>query len=190
MKRKRDIRDEIVTISSRLFAKKGYDGVSVEKIAKESGVSKSSIFWHFGSKKALYEEVLRKNIDNLKVNLERALFRLSPSQKMLKLLDLCVDFLLEHREFVQILTRTSPGVTPGLRRELLKMNHLIRSETVKILKEAGCDTIAEELANGIVTIIHGLACQISSEWFSSRDLKAFRNGTEKLVEWIMSFLQG
>lgn len=51
-------RDEILDGAKRLFAERGYDGVSISDIARETGVSKANIFHHFESKDGLYLAVI------------------------------------------------------------------------------------------------------------------------------------
>lgn len=48
----------ILQTAERLFGEKGYHGLSIDEIAKESGVSKGLIFYHFTNKKALVERIL------------------------------------------------------------------------------------------------------------------------------------
>jgi AcrR family transcriptional regulator len=61
-KRKKGIvtQNQILNSASRLFARKGYDNVSMREIAKEVGIKESSIYNHFNSKKdilaALFKE--------------------------------------------------------------------------------------------------------------------------------------
>lgn len=50
---------QILTAGLELFAKYGYEGVSVHAIAERAGVSKANVFHHFVSKEALYLAVLR-----------------------------------------------------------------------------------------------------------------------------------
>lgn len=49
----------ILQTAERLFGEKGYRGVSIDEIAKEAGVSKGLIFYHFSSKRALVEHILK-----------------------------------------------------------------------------------------------------------------------------------
>ena len=49
----------ILDMAKRLFAEHGFDAVSINQIARRSGVSKANVFHHFGSKDALYLAVLR-----------------------------------------------------------------------------------------------------------------------------------
>lgn len=52
-------RDSILNACQRLFAEKGYHGVSIDEIAREVDVSPSILYRHFKSKQVLYDTVLR-----------------------------------------------------------------------------------------------------------------------------------
>jgi AcrR family transcriptional regulator len=56
--RSRKTRQQLVTVATRLFAERGYDGTSIEAILQEAGVSRGSLYHHFDSKDALFEAVL------------------------------------------------------------------------------------------------------------------------------------
>jgi AcrR family transcriptional regulator len=43
-------RDQILDAARKLFSTKGFDSTSVDEIAKEAGLSKGAIYWHFESK--------------------------------------------------------------------------------------------------------------------------------------------
>jgi AcrR family transcriptional regulator len=43
-----------------LFARYGYDGVSIGDIAGATGLSKGALYWHYAGKEALYLECLRR----------------------------------------------------------------------------------------------------------------------------------
>lgn len=51
-------REEILAVATKLFSDRGYDGASMETLAKNVGLRKASLFHHFPSKDALYAEVL------------------------------------------------------------------------------------------------------------------------------------
>ena len=46
--------------AASLFAKGGFDGVSVDDIARDAGVNKAMIYYHFADKLALYRAVRRR----------------------------------------------------------------------------------------------------------------------------------
>ncbi|MEK9736123.1 MAG: helix-turn-helix domain-containing protein, partial [Candidatus Nanopelagicales bacterium] len=43
-------REQLLDVGRRLFAKKGFEAVSVEEIAAKAGVSKPVVYEHFGGK--------------------------------------------------------------------------------------------------------------------------------------------
>lgn len=51
---------KILDTAERLFAKKGFDSVSMNEIARVAGASKANIFHHFSSKNDLYIAVVRR----------------------------------------------------------------------------------------------------------------------------------
>jgi AcrR family transcriptional regulator len=53
-------RDDILDAAERLFAAKGFNGVSTAAIAKEAGVSQSQIHYHFDTKRKLLEKVFER----------------------------------------------------------------------------------------------------------------------------------
>jgi TetR/AcrR family transcriptional regulator len=53
----------ILEAAEKLFARQGYDGVSMRGIALEAGVSKANIYHHFESKESLYLAILKSSTD-------------------------------------------------------------------------------------------------------------------------------
>ncbi len=51
-------KQDILNVARTLFAKKGYEAVSVREIAKESNQNISMISYYFGSKEGLYKQIL------------------------------------------------------------------------------------------------------------------------------------
>lgn len=51
----------ILAAGVRLFAKQGFDGVSMRGVAQAAGVSKANIYHHFSSKEALYLAILQSS---------------------------------------------------------------------------------------------------------------------------------
>ena len=65
-KQKRDAvatRSKIIQNAMELFAKKGFDGVSVDEVASASDINKAMIFYYFKNKAGLYEAVMQGVLD-------------------------------------------------------------------------------------------------------------------------------
>ena len=66
-------RDQILAAASELFAERGPEGVSVADVAAAAGVSRATVFNHFGSKRALLEGITEDVLSDYDVLLENAL---------------------------------------------------------------------------------------------------------------------
>ncbi len=50
-------RSRLVAVATRIFAERGYEDTSIEAVLHEAGVSRGSLYHHFGGKEALFEAV-------------------------------------------------------------------------------------------------------------------------------------
>src|SRR4051812_31310528 len=51
-------RDELLAITARLFAEKGFRNTTVRDIADEAGILSGSLYHHFDSKESMVDEIL------------------------------------------------------------------------------------------------------------------------------------
>jgi AcrR family transcriptional regulator len=58
-------REVIVRTATEVFAERGYDGASIDEIARRAGVSAPVVYDHFASKQDLYERLLERTRDEL-----------------------------------------------------------------------------------------------------------------------------
>ncbi|MDX2494716.1 MAG: TetR/AcrR family transcriptional regulator [Desulfuromusa sp.] len=59
--------DLVIRAARKLFVEKGYRGVAIPEIVKESGVSVGAIYLHFGNKEKLAEAVYRETLEQFMV---------------------------------------------------------------------------------------------------------------------------
>jgi AcrR family transcriptional regulator len=81
-------REEIVNACLRLFAYRGFHITSIAEIARNAGITKGAIYWHFESKEALFAAIL----DKIKNDWQRIVMRqvdeiTDPRLKLEKLFD-------------------------------------------------------------------------------------------------------
>jgi TetR/AcrR family transcriptional regulator len=55
----RDTRADIFFAAAQAFSTRGFDGVGVDDIARDAGVNKAMIYYHFEDKLTLYREIVR-----------------------------------------------------------------------------------------------------------------------------------
>lgn len=67
---KKNGRDVIMQAAARVFANKGYEGARVDEIAKEAGVTKSLLYYHFKSKEEIFEVLVCSLFDEYRELLE------------------------------------------------------------------------------------------------------------------------
>ncbi len=60
--RSADKREEVLDIASENFLSKGFDGTSINVMAREAGISKESIYRYFGSKEDLFMAVVEREL--------------------------------------------------------------------------------------------------------------------------------
>ena len=58
-------RDQILAAATRVFLASGYGGTSMDAIAEAAGVSKQTVYSHFGGKDALFGAIVRKKCGQL-----------------------------------------------------------------------------------------------------------------------------
>ena len=104
-KRERENRKTaILKAARRLFLEKGFKAVTVESIAKKAELSKGSIYLYFNSKEEIYAHILLSDIDKFHDRISNLLENtLSPSEMLIKLANIYVDFFLNDRELFRIL---------------------------------------------------------------------------------------
>lgn len=66
-------REAILDAAQSLFAERGIDGVPIEAIASRSGVSKVTVYGHFGDKATIFDSIVERETERLRTTLAAAL---------------------------------------------------------------------------------------------------------------------
>ncbi len=82
----KDTKNTIFTTAARLFAEKGYNGVSMRELSERSGVSKPTIYYYFGSKEGIYTALLNEGIRHCTMHFKDIQARPIPSREKLALI--------------------------------------------------------------------------------------------------------
>lgn len=102
-------REQLLDVSRRLFAEKGFDGTSVEEIASRAQVSKPVVYEHFGGKEGIYAVVVDREIQALTGSLTAALAQGGHPKVMVERTALSLlEYIETSTDGFQILVRDSP----------------------------------------------------------------------------------
>ena len=65
-----DAKEKLLAAATRLFAEKGFAGVSIRQLAEAAGVNSAMISYYYGGKEGLYEAVLTTQYERLLTKFE------------------------------------------------------------------------------------------------------------------------
>ena len=93
----KNMREEILEATAQLFKHKGYNGTSMQDIAKEVGILKGSIYYYFNSKNEIFKEVLNNGITPVLRNAEQIIREnATPREKLRKLISYHMSYIMDH----------------------------------------------------------------------------------------------
>ncbi|MEA2447341.1 MAG: hypothetical protein QOK47_978 [Actinomycetota bacterium] len=104
-------REQLIQISRKVFAKKGYDGTSVEEIAQRASVSKPVVYEHFGGKEGIYAVVVDREVQNLLDRITRGLRAEHPREKLIEAAEAFLSYIEDEPDGFTILARGSTSPT-------------------------------------------------------------------------------
>ena len=113
-KLKNDSALRIAAAARQEFAKRGFAGARVERIAREARVNKQLLFYYFHSKRGLFQAAVRRAMEELEAALGSA-EQLSgrPLDRLRQLLSTLYEFLELHPDLVGLLAHSErPDGTP------------------------------------------------------------------------------
>lgn len=97
---------QIIEVSMRLFASKGFSTTSIQEIATESGISKGAFYLHFKSKDDLLLAILKYHFDMLeKAFSELTRSKKSPRERLIFQQIALFSHFITHRDFLIMLTK-------------------------------------------------------------------------------------
>lgn len=135
---------DILNTARSLFAKKGFEAISVREIAKESGQNISMISYYFGSKEGLYKEIIGGHIQMVGGQISK-LFQsssgkeLTPKQfriELKSLVTIIVTMKYGNPEMISIMQREKVNGLPFARELHEKMVGPIAEQVIAVFKEA------------------------------------------------------
>lgn len=66
-----DLRERILAEATRLFAERGFSGTSMREVVEACACTKPALYYHFGSKEALFREAVQSGIDEMNTMIQQ-----------------------------------------------------------------------------------------------------------------------
>ena len=112
---KEPTKERLLAAAAQLFAERGFHATSVRDIAQSAGTNVASGNYHYGSKKALYLEVLRDQFRSIREELRRSGGAPPPAElSRLSHRELLEVFRLRVRTMLKIMLGPPPSVNGAL----------------------------------------------------------------------------
>ena len=88
-------KEKLLNSAARLFAARGFDGISVRELAADAGVNLGSLTYHFGKKEKLFAEVITRKSEPM-VRLGRAIItsNKTPPEKLADMMEAYATHIL------------------------------------------------------------------------------------------------
>ncbi|WP_043629453.1 SACE_7040 family transcriptional regulator [Nonomuraea candida] len=134
---RRNRRAEILEAAARLFAARGFHGVSIEDIGGAVGVSGPALYRHFDGKDALLSEMLLDVSSRLRESAVTVVTTAAagPEEILDALLDVQIEFAIEHPALITVHDRELGNVPEPARRQIRRLQRLYVEEWVTVLAE-------------------------------------------------------
>jgi AcrR family transcriptional regulator len=117
-------RDDLLLVAARTFTARGYDGTSMDDLARELGVTKSAIYHHVRGKQELLGLATDRALDGLGAVVAEATGSAGPAIARLQLVvRRSVELLIDELPFVTLLLRVR-GNTPVERRAIRRRREI------------------------------------------------------------------
>jgi len=160
-------RAQLIEVGRSVFAKHGYEGTSVEEIAKRAKVSKPIIYEHFGGKEGLYAVIVDREMEYVERRITEAISSGSPRERVERASLAFLSYVRDHPDGFAVLSQDSPlSSSRGTISSLLNgLAERVGDVFVSALQEAGYDTKAAPIyANALI----GMVTFVGTWWTEER----------------------
>ncbi|MFC4002764.1 TetR family transcriptional regulator [Prauserella oleivorans] len=101
-------RQQLLNVARALFAEKGFDGTSIEEIARRASVSKPVVYEHFGGKEGIYAVVVDREAQSLLDRMVSTLHGGHPRAMLEQAAVALLSYVEDSQDGFRILVRDSP----------------------------------------------------------------------------------
>jgi len=154
-------REQILDSSLRLFSEKGFARTSVRDIAQSAGITDAAIYYHFASKRDLFEALIEeRGFGAALEGLERAEVTLGPQEAIGNIAISALAFIYVNRDLMKVLMVEAMAGDAVATEEYLTLVERWKRAEARILRHFDargqlCTRDIDELASQLVVTVIG-----------------------------------
>ena len=137
-KEKPDVKAKILETSEKLFARRGFEGVSMEEIAQVAEINKSIIYYYFTNKKDLLIHIIQKHLGEFETVFRNMRIGQAGTvrETLRDIVGQAVDYMSRHVDIIKILLRETLMAVPKATIDLVQFIDPLWNRTEADLKAA------------------------------------------------------
>ena len=151
--------ERILRAATSLFLSRGYEETTMVDVALEAGVSRATVFWHFGDKAGLFREAFIRLLAPFRAALERNLEEVPAEKRLREQIALYSDFVVHHRKAIEGFLRwaiSTPDFRAAFVASLMDLHQRYTGVLTQTLSElVPADHDPRELATVLLSLLDG-----------------------------------
>jgi AcrR family transcriptional regulator len=181
----------ILAVARRIFGEYGFHGTTTRMIAQEVGIDISTLHYHWGGKKDLYESVvvdINKDLRQKLIEVEKAIHGLPLGERLDISIDMTTDYLFEHPEVSNLILlryfgKTRPdgnfdSIVPEFTADIARSMGLVRDKK----------SVTPEITMKVLAVMNSIHNFISGENFFRPIVNVERERYIALVKETLKFI--
>ncbi len=160
-------RAQLIDVGRGVFARRGYEGTSVEEIAEQAKVSKPIIYEHFGGKEGLYAVVVDREMEYVVRRIAEAIATGSPRERVERAALAFLTYVKDHPDGFAVLAHGAPATAAagGMSSLLNDVAERVSDVFTSSFKDAGYDPKAAPIyAHALI----GMVTSVGQWWTETR----------------------
>jgi AcrR family transcriptional regulator len=178
-------RETLLSEATKLFAAKGFNGISTEDIGASIGISGPSVYNHFPAKSDILVAAMLRGDEWLRVDMHRAFTHASdPRDGLNRLLAGYCSFVLEHPHLIQVLVCETGHLPEADRHRTRAAQYAYIAEWVNLLRRVhpDCDDVRARIrVQAAQTVINDIALTPSLRHLAGIEAAVCAIGAELLA---------
>jgi len=127
--------EKILSGSEKVFAEKGYEGARMADLADASGLAKANLYYYFGTKEAIYQNVIEELLAKWDMAFHHISADKAPGLAIADYIRAKVEYSQKHPEASKIFAKEIIGGSRFLSKAKMRAIRVITRQKVKVIEK-------------------------------------------------------